>query len=263
MSAPSTATATLPPHHQFYSHHQTYNPSNAQLANGNTRIANTLYTGYSSPDLRRTTTAHRNSKQLPPLSASASSDMSNRKQKPDWAAFYKNGIPKEVIVIDDDDDEPARPPQRPAQPVRTATNGSAKHADKKRKTAASTTYDPVYNQHTSYSTTQTPAYYDSPNHSASTDRTTSALTNTAATSLGSQASIGKHISPLDSSVVGQKRKRTRAAALDEAKQARRRELDDTSPFALYQPPPDPVIKAKDVYVQVIPDVRLAAPLTEM
>lgn len=227
-------------------------------------MTNSLYNnGYSSTasnsDLRRTstTTTHRQAKQLPPPSASASSDMESKKQKPDWAAFYKNGIPKEVIVIDDDDDDgaSARVPPRPAQPSRTATNGYGRHADKKRKMATTTAYDPVYNQHTSYSTTQTPAYYTSPNHSASTDRTTSALTNTAATSLGSQASNGQHISPLDSSVAGQKRKRTRAAALDEAKQAKRRELDDTDPFALYQPPPNPVIKAKDVYVQVIPDVR--------
>ncbi|CAI6336485.1 unnamed protein product [Periconia digitata] len=259
MSAPSTATATLPPHHQFYSHHQTYNPTNAPLANGSNRIANSLYNGYpntaSNSDVRRTTTTHRPSKQLPSVSDTVPpSDMASRKQKPDWAAFYKNGIPKEVIVIDDDEEDPARPPPpRPAQPARTATNGPVRHNDKKRKTATSTAYDPVYNQHTSYSTTQTPVYYDSPNHSASTDRTTSALTNTAATSLGSQASNGQHLSPLDSSVVGQKRKRTRAAAQDEAKQAKRRELDDTDPFALYQPPPNPVIKAKDVYVQVIPD----------
>jgi dual-specificity kinase len=110
-------------------------------------------------------------------------------------------------VIDDDDDDEDPPPPPPPQPglARTATNGSARHTDKKRKTTASTAYDPVYNQQTSYSTTQTP-YYDSPNHSLSTDRTTSALNTTAATSLGSQASNGHHISPLDNSAVGQKRK---------------------------------------------------------
>jgi dual-specificity kinase len=181
------------------------------------------------------------------------------KRRTDWADFYKNGLPEEVIVIDDDDEEPpARPPPRPAQSTRTATNGSVKHADKKRKVGASTGYDPVYNQHMSYSTTQTP-YYDSPNHSASTDRTTSALTHTAATSLGSQASNGQHI---DNSIVGQKRKRTRATAQDEVKQAKRRGLDDQDPFALYQPPPNPIVKAKDVHVTVISDVRSAAPLAE-
>ncbi|KAF2740786.1 kinase-like protein [Polyplosphaeria fusca] len=266
MSTPSTATATLPPHHQFYSHHQAYQPplANGQLSNGSARIGNSLYNGYASgtsnSDLRRNTTAHaRQTQQHPPLAAPPTSDMNNasqRKRNPDWADFYKNGLPKEVIVIDDDDDDDddddPRPVARPSQPARVTANGSMRHADKKRKTTASTAYDPVYNQHTSYSTTQTP-YNDSPNNSSSTDRTTYNNT-TAATSLGSQASSGQHISPLDSGIVGQKRKRTRAAAQDEAKEAKRRELDhNDDPFSLYQPPPNPVIKAKDVYVPVIPD----------
>jgi dual-specificity kinase len=268
MSTPSTATATLPPHHQFYSHHQTYQPSiaNAQLANGSARIGNSMYNNYpsgsSNPDPRRATTAHnRQPQQLPPLAQGAAHDMdaqtaesTHRRRNPDWADFYKNGLPKEVIVIDDDDDEPPQPPRQPAL-TRTATNGSIRHTDKKRKTTASTAYDPVYNQDTSYSTTQTP-YYDSPNHSISTDRTTSAFNTTAATSLGSQIGNASHISPLDSAAIGQKRKRTRAAAQDEAKLAKRRELDQhDDPFSLYQPPPNPVIKAKDVFVQVVADVR--------
>lgn len=274
MSTPSTATATLPPHHQFYSHHHTYQPNiaNAQIANGSGRIGNSLYNGYASAssssstnnnaDLRRTATAHtRQPPQLPPISQPPPIDMSatdsgsaHRRRNPDWADFYKNGIPREVIVIDDDDDEDQHPPpSRNHDAARSAATASARHADKKRKTTASTAYDPVYNQHTSYSTTQTP-YYDSPNHSLSTDRTTSALTTTAPTSLGSQASNGHNISPHDSSAAGQKRKRTRAVVQDEAKQAKRRELDQNDdPFSLYQPPPNPPIKAKDVYVQVIQD----------
>ncbi|KAF1950062.1 kinase-like protein [Byssothecium circinans] len=260
MSTPSTATALLQPHHQSYFHHQSYQPniSNAQLVSGNGRIGNSLYNAYpngttsSNSDLRRTATHQRSTHHLPPVAPPAAADMSARsKRRTDWADFYKNGLPEEVIVIDDDDEELPRPPPRPAQPSRTATTGSARHADKKRKMGATTAYDPVYNQHMSYSTTQTP--YESPHYSASTDRTTSALTNTAATSLGSQASNAHHVSPLDTTTVGQKRKRTRAAAQDEAKQAKRRELDDLDPFALYQPPPVPVIKAKDVEVAVVPD----------
>ena len=231
-----------------------------------------MYNGYASgasnpgPDIRRTASTHaRHPHQLPPLTQPSAPDMgaptagcdsqTQMRRQTDWADFYKNGLPKEIIVIDDDDDDEPPPPRQPTL-QRTATNPSARHTDKKRKTTAGTTaYDPVYNQHTSYSTTQTP-YYDSPNHSISTDRTTSALNTTAATSLGSQASSSHHISPLENTAVGQKRKRTRAAAQDEANQAKKRDLDDRDPFALYQPPPNPVIKAKDVYVQVVADVRV-------
>ncbi|KAH8645306.1 hypothetical protein IG631_02770 [Alternaria alternata] len=241
--------------------------SNAQIANGSARIGNSLYNGYasasSSSDLRRNATVHtRHPPQLPPITQASPIDMAvndpgsaQRRRNPDWADFYRNGIPKEVIVIDDDDDDDAQlppPRQQPPSSRGTATNPAARHTDKKRKTTASTAYDPVYNQHTSYSTTQTP-YYDSPNHSLSTDRTTSALNTTAPTSLGSQVSNGHHISPLENSAAGQKRKRTRAVVQDEAKQAKRRELDNDDPFSLYQPPPNPVIKAKDVYVQVVQD----------
>jgi dual-specificity kinase len=269
MSTPSTATATLPPHHQFYPHHQAYQPSaaNPQLANGSARIGNSLYNGYASgsnSEMRRTATAHTR-QPLPPIQthAPAAPDMSmsapesaqRRRNITDWNDFYKNGLPKEVIVIDDDDEDPPPPALPQPDVVRTATTTVARHADKKRKTTAATAYDPVYNQQPSYSTTQTPYAYESPNQSRSTDRTTSALNTTAATSLGSQVSNGHHLSPLDSSAVGQKRKRTRAVAQDEAKQTKRRELDhDDNPFSLYQPPPNPVIKAKDVYVTVVPDV---------
>jgi dual-specificity kinase len=188
-------------------------------------------------------------------------DSRSSKRNPNWSDFYKNGVPKEIIVIDDDDDEPAPHPPRQTQATRPAlTNGASRHTDKKRKTTASTAYDPVYNQQTSYSTTQTPYYDNSPsNNTVSTDRTTSAINTTAATSLGSTASNGTYIPPLENGVVGQKRKRTtRQAAQAEAKEAReakRREIDPHGdPFSLYVPPPNPPIKAKEVFVQVVPDV---------
>ena len=42
----------------------------------------------------------------------------SRRKKPDWAEFYKNGVPKEIIVIDDDDDDAAAP---------VAPNGASNH----------------------------------------------------------------------------------------------------------------------------------------
>lgn len=233
---------------------------NGQLTNGTARMANGLYTGYangtSNSDMRRTTGTQRQTQQLPPIQPDmpdTAQQNAAKRRGPDWNEFYRNGLPKEVIVIDDDDDDESARQPPPAAPSRTATNGTtARHTDKKRKTTASTAYDPVYNQHTSYSTTQTP-YYDSPGHSTPADRTNSAHKTTGGTSIAS--SNGQHISPLDNSAVGQKRKRTRAAVQDEAKEAKRRELDDQDPFALYNPPPNPVIKAKEVYVTLVPDVR--------
>lgn len=271
MSTPSTATATLPPHHQYYSHHQAYQTS-GQLSNGTSRIANPLYNGYSngtttSSDLRRTATVNSRQAPLPPATHSEhtespsnmSSSSRKRDRRPDWNEFYKNGLPEEVIVIDDSPE----PQTRTNHATRTAaTNGATKHADKKRKTAASTTYDPVYNQQTSYSTTQTPYYDQSPSDKTnSSDRTASALNTTAATSLGSTASNGTHNGYLEDGVVGQKRKRvTRKTIQDEVNEAKRREIDyHGDPLSLYVPPPNPPIKAKEVYVQVIPDVSSLFP----
>lgn len=197
-----------------------------------------------------------------------------RQRTPDWREFYKNGLPKEVIVIDDDDDEP--PPSR-AAPSRHAHNGSAserqdqnlahypsngsvRHADKKRKTAAgSKAYDPVYHgQASNNAHGQTPQYVDdSPTTSVSTQRTASALTTTAGTSLGSNGSrkYNARAAPHDGvEIVGQKRKRTRKAAADEAKQ---REIETQGDaYSSYCPPPKPPIKAKEVFVHVAHDVRI-------
>jgi len=232
------------------------------------RLPNPQFSGYptgaSTSDLRRTATVNsrQSNQQLPPLNPpqqpTDSHDSQRKERKPDWNNFYRNGIPKEVIVIDDDDTpEPPQPaPASNQVPGPSNTTGSMRHTDKKRKTAASAAYDPVYHQHQSYSATQTPYYDHSPNKTASTDRTASAINTTAATSLGSQASNGAYLPPLDDGVVGQKRKRTRQAALDEANEAKRRELERAGdPYSAYVPPPNPPIKAKDVYVQVIPDVR--------
>ncbi|KAI9817484.1 MAG: dual specificity protein kinase kns1 [Pycnora praestabilis] len=198
-------------------------------------------------------------------SSSALSDSKKNERQPNWNEFYKHGIPKEVIVIDDDESpkpepEPEPEPEpdhevRPNHTTRTvAGTESSQHANKKRKTGAPSGYDPVYQHQHSYSTTQTPHYADSPSATTtSTDRTTSALQSTAATSLGSHASNGStgyHQQP-DVEVVGQKRKRTRKAVADEAK---RREIEvQGDAYSSYHPPPKPPIKAKDVYVAVAQD----------
>ncbi|KAF2103836.1 kinase-like protein [Rhizodiscina lignyota] len=183
---------------------------------------------------------------------------SRSKRKPDWAEFYKNGLPKEVIVIDDDSPDPPASTSRAGNAnTNGVANGTSRHADKKRKTGQSAAYDPVYQQQTSYSTTQTPYADNSSSHNTvSTDRTTSAIHTTAPTSLGSQVSTGTYKPLADEGMVGQKRKRTtRQAAQDEAaKDPKRRQLErPEDPYQCYVPPPKPPIKAKDVYVQVVHD----------
>ncbi|KAF2843725.1 kinase-like protein [Patellaria atrata CBS 101060] len=267
MSTPSTATATLAGHPQYFSHHQSYPQTvtnyshvNGPIMSGSSRAPNSHYTNYPNTtvpsELRRTATVNsRQSQNQQPTystgpSQSSSTEMpySRPKAPVDWNDFYKNGIPKEIIVIEDDTPEPV------PQPRQSATNGTSRHMDKKRRTAASTAYDPVYS-HT-YSSTQTPYYeHSSGNNTASTDRTTSAHHTTAATSLDSQRT-GTYVEPLGESVVGQKRKRTRQAAADEEKEAKRREKEAAmDPFSCYVPPPQPPIKAKEVYVQTIPDTH--------
>ena len=158
-------------------------------------------------------------------------------------------------MIDDDANEDLNPPlpRRPGL-IGTVKNDSARHTGKNRNTMASTTHDPIYNQLTYYSTAQAP-YCDWRKQSPSTDRTISVPETTAATSLQSQVSNGYHISSLDYGAISQKRKRTRAVALDEVKQTMRELNHDDNPLSLYQPPPNTVIKAKNVHVQVVLDVR--------
>ncbi|KAI9681094.1 MAG: dual specificity protein kinase kns1 [Caeruleum heppii] len=283
MSTPSTATATNPPPHLHYGypHRQSYQigsgglHSNNTLLNGAARLANThyAYPSHPSPTLNghpRTTLAPtRQPTQTAPAvkhhSSSAMPESVKRQRTPDWKEFYKNGVPKEIIVIDDDSPPPASAsttydevPVRSGRvnhTTRTIVGGASnRHADKKRKTAdVRAGYDPVYQQ-SPYSTGQTPHQVDSSSATTvSTDRTTSALGTTAATSRGSRFSQNgaAHNSYDDVEIIGQKRKRTRKAAADEAKQ---REIEiQGDAYSSYCPPPRPPIKAKEVFVPVAHD----------
>ncbi|KAK4934317.1 hypothetical protein LTR28_010715, partial [Elasticomyces elasticus] len=188
----------------------------------------------------------------------ANSRKREREQPVDWDEYFGGEIPKEIIVIDDDE-SPASSSKhthtdRTTQPAKPEmTNGSARQAEKRRKTGPSNAYDPVYHQNASYSNTQTP-YYDedsSRKDKYSTDRTASAYTTTAPTSLGSQASTGAHLPATEQAAAGQKRKRqTRQDTAD----TKRRQVDaQPDPLASYVPPPQPPLKAKDVFVQVVHD----------
>jgi dual-specificity kinase len=169
----------------------------------------------------------------------------DNKRKPDWNEFYKNGVPAEIIVIDDDSPPPSG--------VGRQNGYASQHPDKRQRTGNA--YDPVYSSAqapATYSATQTP-YYE---NSASTDRTTSAYVTTAPTSLGSTGSTGAYLPPVEDGSVGQKRKRARAQPQDDVGPAvKRREVERlTPPHLVYVPPEKPIVKAKEVHVELIRDV---------
>ncbi len=183
-----------------------------------------------------------------------------RSREPDWGVFYKNGLPKEIIVIDDTP-EPDRPGAAPSAASQALTNGrqhaataasSATAAStsangsavkKRKRDEEQTPYDPVH--HSAAVGSHTP----SKSTAAASDRTNSAIHTTAATSLGSLSSNGQY----EYDAQPGKRKRTTRQQI--ANEARRREAAIfTDALAHYRPPPYPPKKARDVHIKVVPDV---------
>lgn len=199
-----------------------------------------------------------------PASSSASTNKQNPKKRqrsrearePDWNHFYKNGLPKEVIVIDDSPTpDPSASILSNAQQSRSIAGEGSRHAAKKRKRDdVGSAYDPVYHHGGSHSNGQSPEYKHSATGSTvSTDRTTSAIHTTAATSLGSHSSNGQNGYEATEVQPGQKRKRT-GTRLQAANEAKRKELEaHGDAYSNYRPPPHPPIKAADVQVKVVPD----------
>ena len=294
MSTPSTAIAILPqPHHHYgFPHHQDFEArerrapglASNSLLNGPARLGsssqyhfstNTTPQAAAASTTRQSDSTPRNGRHDASNVASAetSKKMSSRKRArgPDWTEFYKNGLPREVIVIDDDtpppparvsnkafDGQRASLISRPSGSKRTIAEIEAEEpASKKRKTAVSNGYD-ARPPTTGYPPARTSGYDDSNSNSTrSTDRTTSAFHTTAATSLGSHYSQNgvptNGYKPSDEvQIVGEKRKRTRKAVADEAKK-RDREAQGFA-YSSYVPPPKPPIKAKEVVVPTAIDV---------
>lgn len=274
MSTPSIASATLSTHHLPYGYpHQIPYQANAASYPANNSVPTPRLTGsYHTFPSSHQSTSYRSSQQspqhashanqafhAPPIAHSQSSSViSNRMQKlPDWKEYYKNGVPKEVIVIDDDD-TPA-PPAPASQTMNQQQRGGKRArptvqptAGRKRK--ADDGYDARYNDSPAFSTH--PAKFDehSSGPSVSTDRTTS-LHTTAPTSLGSYGSSGASNSYEDVNV-GQKRKR--GPPKETRAQTKRKQQEAASDaFADYVPPPKPPIKAAEVHVPVVPAVSRA------
>lgn len=271
MSTPSTATATHPSHHQAYGypHHPPYQPNTSYptpTTAAGSRLANAY--PYSVPSPTTTTLPYSQTPRIPPATStpsamthqsgsSAAPSLGSRNKKPDWTEFYKNGIPKEVIVIDDSPG-PEASNGAPAPPTHASTRpppAAPQPAGKKRRTGIETAYDLGHYDRPSFSINPQQYGDNSSTTSLSTDRTAS-LHTTAPTSLGSQGSSGASNGVYyEEAAIGQKRKRvaTRKSTRDEQK---RRELETTGAFESYVPPPNPPIKAKDVPVPVVRDVSV-------
>ncbi len=273
MSTPSTIMATLPPHHNSHygcSNHQTYQSNSGHygasstLMNGSSRLApsfNSYPTPHQPAHNRNTTTSStsRPPQQLSNATAAQSTSTMQgsrkRERRPDWHEFYKNGPPKEIIVIDDD----SPPPQKRVEDeqinntMRTVVR-EPEHATKKRKTGQNPVYEPVQYQQPTYSNPRTTHDDHTGSTTISTDRTTS-LQTTAPTSLGSHTSHGSMGAYVEDGTVGQKRKRvTRQQTADEKK---KKEIETNGDaYSSYVPPPKPPIKAKEVHVPPVRDVRL-------
>ncbi|KAJ8065716.1 hypothetical protein OCU04_006385 [Sclerotinia nivalis] len=277
MSTPST----LPPHHPNYgySHHQNYQSNNPyrasnSLLNGSSRLgASYTIPINSSSNTTSSSAAPSKPHQLPSHPAKTKSTSTNsprksavmvsssshvppphkrqrsKERQPDWDKFYENGLPKEVIVIDSSESpEPSLDISSHIQTNNSAVAANSRHAAKKRK--RNDAYDPVYQLGPSID--PSPQYKSESGSTMSTDRTTSAIHTTAATSLGSHSSNGQNGYEA-AEIIGQKRKRTNTR-LQIANEAKRKELEvNGDAFSNYIPPPKPPIKSRDVPVRPVTD----------
>lgn len=263
MSTPSIASATLSHLPYAYPHQNPYQANAASYPANNSvptpRLTSSYHTfpaGHQSSSYRSSQQSPQHVKQsfhAPPIAPSQSTPaMSNRAQKqPDWKEYYKNGVPKEIIVIDDDTPPPPTPACQPTNQRGSKRAQANVQATAGRKRKADEGYDARYNDSPAFSTH--PAKFDehSSGPSVSTDRTTS-LHTTAPTSLGSYGSSGASNSYEDVNV-GQKRKR--APPKETRAQTKRKQQEAASDaFADYVPPPKPPIKAAEVHVPVVPAV---------
>lgn len=181
-----------------------------------------------------------------------------RSREPDWNSFYKNGLPKEIIVIDDSPEPSAGGTSAANHPshhvvggggVSTYASGNAataattRPAAKKRKREGELDSG-YYTQKYGTSLASTPHVAGSATGSISTDRTTAQTAAAASLSSGSQYDYDVQL--------GNKRKRTRQQVANEAK---RREVDLLGDaYISYKPPPHPPKKASEVSVRTVHDV---------
>ena len=194
------------------------------------------------------------------MSVPSSSQHAARKRRrskgPDWTEFYKNGVPKEVIVIDDTPEPDGDVKDAASNYSTTTYTGTGVGSDagiiprhvakKRRKDDGYVNGGRVVNG----------SHIATPNSAtSSTDRTTSAQNTTAPTSLASLSSNGQYDYE-QAAAPGLKRKRTRQQHAQEAKRRDIEALGDA--YISYRPPQKPIKKSAEVAVRVVTDVRPTA-----
>jgi dual-specificity kinase len=261
MSTPSIATLPTNYSQYSYAHQNPYTATVHQYPTQTTlpappRLAPTYQSYPSLSHYSRPPQSPASYKQLshaPSIAPSHSaSEMAAAKRKtaPDWNEFYKNGVPREIIVIDDDEDASAEP-QRPAkESLRTRQEAGSFSSYGGRKRKVDQGYEVEYNDSPTYSTH--PAKFGASSSAASYqsgDRTASLQTTTAPTSLESYGSNGANNSYEDVRT-GNKRKRVQPER-NPSKRKRQESVPDA--FTDYVPPAKPVKKSAEVSVPVIRD----------
>lgn len=180
-----------------------------------------------------------------------------RRREPDWNAFYKNGLPKEIIVIDDSPEPEARVSRKltssnthghaSAGAASYETNGTTRHPVKQRRLD-----DAAPGYHIQYVGSQTNTLQNATLNGStlSSDRTNSVHDTTAPTSVSSNGQNE------DAPAPPLKRKRTTRHQV--ANEAKRRVTDGLGgPCLTYKPPPLPPKKVADVQVRVVHDVSIS------
>ena len=172
-----------------------------------------------------------------------------RSREPDWNTFFRNGLPKEIIVIDDTP-EPEANIGRKITSVGVLEAPRQNAAKKRRKDDKQPGSSGYYVQNVRpQAQAHTTTHLTSPVRSTlpSSDRTNSALNTTAPTSLSANAQFDDVQAPL-------KRKRTRQQVANGAKRRDDNGFGDS--IFTYKPLPYPPKKAPEVKVRVVHDVRL-------
>ena len=182
-----------------------------------------------------------------------------RSREPDWNNFYRNGLPREIIVIDDTP-EPEANTGRKLTPSNSnghvsaagapyETYSNAQQQGKRLRREAATGYHVQYTDALA-NTSRRLGTRTQVGSTLSSDRADSFLNTTAPTSLSSNSQYEEAPAP-----VPLKRKRT--TRQQTASEAKRRDVNGLGgPFQIYKPPPYPPKKVSSVRVRVVDDVRL-------